>query len=162
METVPEKIFGYKILQESASQAKVPFEVGSFPVSLPGNLEMTANREKPEQLTFFFFEEMPKPTKGTIYLDTSKKGVTKFKTRRHNSYRAEVTYNGVKYRKRSVERADCEQFLAQLAERVVSPTTTTKSVGRSGLTMRCGLGSITRRTRGPSGLASAVSVLTSE
>ena len=54
---------------------------------------MTANREKPEQLTFFFFEEMPKPTKGTIYLDTSKKGVTKFKTRRHNSYRAEVTYN---------------------------------------------------------------------
>ena len=57
METVPEKIFGYKILQESASQAKVPFEVGSFPVSLPGNLEMTANREKPEQLTFFFFEE---------------------------------------------------------------------------------------------------------
>ena len=34
---------------------------------------MTANREKPEQLTFFFFEEMPKPTKGTIYLDTSKK-----------------------------------------------------------------------------------------
>ena len=52
METVPEKIFGYKILQESASQAKVPFEVGSFPVSLPGNLEMTANREKPEQLTF--------------------------------------------------------------------------------------------------------------
>lgn len=36
---------------------------------------MTANREKPEQLTFFFFEEMPKPTKGTIYLDTSKKGV---------------------------------------------------------------------------------------
>ena len=81
------------------------------------NLEMTANREKPEQLTFFFFEEMPKPTKGTIYLDTSKKGVTKFKTRRHNSYRAEVTYNGVKYRKRSAERADCEQFLAQLAEK---------------------------------------------
>ena len=78
---------------------------------------MTANREKPEQLTFFFFEEMPKPTKGTIYLDTSKKGVTKFKTRRHNSYRAEVTYNGVKYRKRSAERADCEQFLAQLAEK---------------------------------------------
>ena len=61
---------------------------------------MTANREKPEQLTFFFFEEMPKPTKGTIYLDTSKKGVTKFKTRRHNSFRAEVTYNGVKYRTR--------------------------------------------------------------
>lgn len=90
VETVPEKIFGYKILQESASQAKVPFEVGSFPVFLPENLEMTANREKPEQLTFFFFEEMPKPTKGTIYLDTSKKGVTKFKTRRHNSYRAEV------------------------------------------------------------------------
>lgn len=78
---------------------------------------MTANREKPEQLTFFFFEEMPKPTKGTIYLNTSKKGVTKFKTRRHNSYRAEVTYNGVKYRKRSAERADCEQFLAQLAEK---------------------------------------------
>lgn len=117
VETVPEKIFGYKILQESASQAKVPFEVGSFPVFLPENLKMTANREKPEQLTFFFFEEMPKPTKGTIYLDTSKKGVTKFKTRRHNSYRAEVTYNGVKYRKRSAERADCEQFLAQLAEK---------------------------------------------
>ena len=88
-----------------------------IPVFLPENLEMTANREKPEQLTFFFFEEMPKPTKGTIYLDTSKKGVTKFKTRRHNSYRAEVTYNGVKYRKRSAERADCEQFLAQLAEK---------------------------------------------
>jgi len=44
VETVPEKIFGYKILQESASQAKVPFEVGSFPVFLPENLEMTANR----------------------------------------------------------------------------------------------------------------------
>lgn len=114
METVPEKIFGYKILQESASQAKVPFEVGSFPVSLPGKLKDDC---QPEQLTFFFFEEMPKPTKGTIYLDTSKKGVTKFKTRRHNSYRAEVTYNGVKYRKRSAERADCEQFLAQLAEK---------------------------------------------
>ena len=28
-----------------------------------------------------------------------------------------VTYNGVKYRKRSAERADCEQFLAQLAEK---------------------------------------------
>ena len=83
METVPEKIFGYKILQESASQAKVPFEVGSFPVSLPGNLEMTANREKPEQLTFFFFEEMPKPTKARFTLTparkasrNSKRGVT--------------------------------------------------------------------------------------
>lgn len=35
----------------------------------------------------------------------------------HPTYRAEVTYNGVKYRKRSAERADCEQFLAQLAEK---------------------------------------------
>ena len=85
VETVSEKIFGYKILQESASQAKVPFEVGSFPVSLPGNLEMTANREKPEQLTFFFFEEMPKPTKGTIYLDTSKKAVSYTHLRAHET-----------------------------------------------------------------------------
>ena len=107
VETVSEKIFGYKILQESASQAKVPFEVGSFPVFLPENLETVS----------YTHLTLPTPTKGTIYLDTSKKGVTKFKTRRHNSYRAEVTYNGVKYRKRSAERADCEQFLAQLAEK---------------------------------------------
>lgn len=117
METVPEKIFGYKILQESASQAKVPFEVGSFPVSLPGKLKDDCQPRKTRTADILLFEEMPKPTKGTIYLDTSKKGVTKFKTRRHNSYRAEVTYNGVKYRKRSAERADCEQFLAQLAEK---------------------------------------------
>lgn len=106
---------------------------------------MTANREKPEQLTFFFFEEMPKPTKGTIYLDTSKKGVTKFKTRRHNSYRAEVTYNGVKYRKRSAERADCEQFLAQLAEKYEKGPALTSSPEVRGFTAS----TATKRSRSP-------------
>lgn len=106
---------------------------------------MTANREKPEQLTFFFFEEMPKPTKGTIYLDTSKKGVTKFKTRRHNSYRAEVTYNGVKYRKRSAERADCESVPGSIGREVRKRLALTSSPEVRGFTAS----TATKRPRSP-------------
>lgn len=59
---------------------------------------MNNDISKPEQLSFFFYEPPALKAKGTIYYDQSKKGVTKFKTRRHNAFRAEVTYNGVKYR----------------------------------------------------------------
>lgn len=74
-------------------------------------------KQEPEQLSFFFFEKAPQPIKGTIYLDTSKKGRTRFKTRHHNEFRAEVVYNGIKYRKRSSDRNDCELFLRDLAEK---------------------------------------------
>lgn len=73
--------------------------------------------KKPEQLSFFFFEQPPQPVKGTIYLDKSKKGRTRFSIRHHNEFRAEVVYNGVKYRKRSADRNDCELFLRDLAEK---------------------------------------------
>lgn len=33
----------------------------------------------------------------------------------HNAYRAEVTYNDKKYRRLSIDRGDCEQFLRKLA-----------------------------------------------
>lgn len=78
---------------------------------------MTEFDEKPEQLTFFFYEEPAAPVKGTIYVDTSKKGSSKFQTRRHNVFRAEVIYDGVRYRKRSSNRSDCERFLKELAEK---------------------------------------------
>ena len=52
---------------------------------------------------------------GNDLLHQSKKDVTKFKTRRHNAFRAEVTYNGVKYRKRSTDPEDCKKFLEEMA-----------------------------------------------
>ena len=56
---------------------------------------MNNDISKPEQLSFFFYEPPALKVKGTIYYDQSNKGVKKFKTRRHNAFRAEVTYNGV-------------------------------------------------------------------
>ncbi len=76
---------------------------------------MNNDISKPEQLSFFFYEPPALTVKGTIYYDQSKKGVTKFKTRRHNAFRAEVTYNGVKYRKRSTDPEDCKKFLEEMA-----------------------------------------------
>ena len=55
--------------------------------------------------------------KGSIYWDHSKKGVNSFGSPKyHNAFRATVTYNGKTYRKRSVDRHDCERFLEKLAK----------------------------------------------
>lgn len=78
---------------------------------------MSNDTSKPEQLSFFFYEPPQLKVKGTIYYDQRKKGVTKFKTRRHNAFRAEVTYNGTKYRKRSTDPEDCRRFLEEMAEK---------------------------------------------
>lgn len=53
--------------------------------------------------------------KGSISFDTSKKrdGIRGIK--RHASWRAVVTYDGKRYRKRSTDRGDCERFLVELA-----------------------------------------------
>lgn len=54
--------------------------------------------------------------KGTIYWDHSKKGVNSFGSPKfHNAFRVTVTYNGKTYRKRSIDRGDCERFLEKLA-----------------------------------------------
>lgn len=78
---------------------------------------MRDNSEHPEQLTLSFYEKPVKSVKGTIYLDTSKKGATRYKAAYHNLFRAEVSYNGVKYRKRSADRRVCEEFLLELARK---------------------------------------------
>lgn len=89
----------------------------------PGKAEKAEKAGKPEkpqrpvQLSFFFYEPLKERLKGTIYFDNSTKGSTKFKWLRHNTYLAEVIYNGVKYRKRSVKRADCERFLEEMADK---------------------------------------------
>ena len=64
-------------------------------------------------------KESQKPkVKGTIYWDHSKKGVNRFESPKyHNAYRATVTYNGKIYRKRSIDRHDCELFLIEMARR---------------------------------------------
>ena len=55
--------------------------------------------------------------KGSISYDHSKKGVNSLgQPKFHNAYRATVVYNGKKYRKRSIDRRDCERFLEHLAE----------------------------------------------
>ena len=55
--------------------------------------------------------------KGSIYWDHSKKGVNSFGSPKfHNAFRATVTYNGKIYRKRSIDRADCERFLEKMAK----------------------------------------------
>lgn len=53
--------------------------------------------------------------RGTIYHDKSSKGLNLYgKPSRHNAYRAEVSYQGKKYRKRSILYMDCVQFLVRL------------------------------------------------
>lgn len=60
-------------------------------------------------------EKKPK-VKGSIYWDHSKKGVNSFGSPKfHNAFRATVTYNGKTYRKRSIDRGDCERFLEKMA-----------------------------------------------
>lgn len=68
-------------------------------------------REKEHPL----FATKPK-VKGSIYWDHSKKGNNRFGSPKfHNAFRATVTYNGKTYRKRSLDRHDCELFLEELA-----------------------------------------------
>lgn len=53
--------------------------------------------------------------KGSITFDTSKKGEGIRGIKRHASWRAVVVYEGKRFRKRSIDRADCEHFLIELA-----------------------------------------------
>lgn len=54
--------------------------------------------------------------KGSIYFDTSKKGEGIRGIKRHASWRATVEYDGHRYRKRSIDRRDCELFLLRMAD----------------------------------------------
>jgi hypothetical protein len=54
--------------------------------------------------------------KGSISFDTSKKkGDGMLGIKRHAAWRAVVVYDGKRYRKRSIDRTDCERFLVNLA-----------------------------------------------
>lgn len=53
--------------------------------------------------------------KGSISFDTSKKGNGIRGIKRHAAWRAVVVYEGKRFRKRSIDRADCERFLMELA-----------------------------------------------
>lgn len=53
--------------------------------------------------------------KGSISFDISKKGDGILGIKRHAAWRAVVVYDGKRYRKRSIDRTDCERFLADLA-----------------------------------------------
>lgn len=53
--------------------------------------------------------------KGSITFDTSKKGEGIRGIKRHASWRAVAVYEGQRFRKRSIDRADCERFLMKLA-----------------------------------------------
>lgn len=53
--------------------------------------------------------------KGTIYFDTSKKGEGIQGIKRHSAWRADVDYDGHRYRKRSIDKRDCELFLLRMA-----------------------------------------------
>lgn len=53
--------------------------------------------------------------KGSITFDTSKKGESIRGIKRHASWRAVVVYDGKKFRKRSIDRTNCERFLIGLA-----------------------------------------------
>lgn len=61
-------------------------------------------------------KQYPK-VRGSIYLDHSTKGAGSFgRIPRHNAYRAEVSYGGRRYRKRSIDFHDCLKFLLRLHE----------------------------------------------
>ncbi len=53
--------------------------------------------------------------KGSITFDSSKKGENIRGIKRHASWRAVVVYDGQKFKKRSIDRTDCERFLIKLA-----------------------------------------------
>jgi len=46
-----------------------------------------------------------------IYFDTSTKGV---KHKRHNTYRADITIRGIRYRRRSKNRTELEKWLKEI------------------------------------------------
>ena len=48
--------------------------------------------------------------KGSISFDTSKKGDGIRSIKRHAAWRAVVVYEGKRFRKRSIDREDCERF----------------------------------------------------
>ena len=52
--------------------------------------------------------------KGSISFDKSFKDMYWGRPRNHNEYRADVTYNGRRYRKRSKNREECVDFLVAL------------------------------------------------
>lgn len=53
--------------------------------------------------------------KGSFSFDTSKKGDGIRSIKRHAAWRAVVVYEGKRFRKRSIDRADCERFLMEPA-----------------------------------------------
>ena len=57
--------------------------------------------------------------KGSITFDTSKKGESIQGIKRHASWREVVVYEGKRFRKRSIDRADCESFLIELVTEYV-------------------------------------------
>lgn len=73
--------------------------------------------EDPFTLPLPLEEPAPQRVKGSISFDHSKKGVNRLgQPKFHNAFRATVTYNGKKYRKRSIDKTDCERFLRHLAD----------------------------------------------
>lgn len=54
--------------------------------------------------------------KGNIYFDKSFKDMYWGRPRNHNEYRADVSYSGKRYRKRSKNREECVAFLLELKQ----------------------------------------------
>ena len=61
-------------------------------------------------------------TDGTIYLDTGSKGWKNGKRVFKNCYRAEITISGQRYRHRSKDRKDCEDWLKAVKQGRIRPT----------------------------------------
>ena len=61
-------------------------------------------------------------TDGTIYLDTGSKGRKNGKRVFKNCYRAEITISGQRYRHRSKDRKDCEDWLKAVKQGRIRPT----------------------------------------
>jgi hypothetical protein len=59
--------------------------------------------------------QKPKKNHGkSIYLDTSSKGDPSNSNKRHNTFRADITINGHRYRKRDKDREKLEKWVAAL------------------------------------------------
>lgn len=61
-------------------------------------------------------------TYGTIYHDTASNGIKNGKRIFKNCYRAEITISGQRYRHRSKDRKDCEEWLKALRRGDILPT----------------------------------------
>jgi len=61
-------------------------------------------------------------TTGTIYHDTSLKGYQNGKRVFKDCYRAEITISGQRYRHRSKDRKDCEEWLRAVKQGKIKPT----------------------------------------